>query len=192
MSTEYTCSSCKSQCNGCNGCNSCNTVIGLCSTIGQKASDHLNNFNWTDSNKGTSRGTLQTDDLFFTQAEWNSLINYIQKAYKLGTKHSASTAYASDSNIRASDNHPVLEAAMYNEAYTRMKNLSKDNRETEYTPVSAGDIVYASTLNSLRTLANSFELHTYQCDTCNKCNDCETCNDCNTCQGKTPYCCDAD
>lgn len=190
MSIEYTCNDCKGYCNSCNSCNSCNTVIGLCSTVGQQASDNLGTFYWEDSSNNRKRSDLSKDDLFFTKGEWNSLIDYIQKAYKLGTKHSASNAYGSDSNLRASDSHPFLEAAMYNEAYTRMKNLSKNNRNDSYNPVAQGDIVKASVLNELRNLANSFELHTYQCNSCNQCNDCQRCNACDNCLGGyNSYCC---
>ena len=69
---------------------------------------------------------------------------------------------------------------MYNEAYTRMKNLVKDNRETSYTIVNPNDIIYAETFNNLRALANSFQLHPYQCNNCVNCNSCE---------GVTSYCC---
>lgn len=190
MSIEYSCTACISGCNsGCNTCNSCNIVIGLCNSC-QTASEYLNDFNWTDNEKHTTRSTLTAStDTFFTKNEWNSLINYIKNAYNLGTKHSASAAYKADSSLRANETNLYMKATMYNEAYTRMKNLVKDNRETSYTIVNPNDIIYAETFNNLRALANSFQLHPYQCNNCVTCNSCEDCIGCNSCEGVTSYCC---
>lgn len=188
MSTEWNCSRCNVSCNGCDSCNSCNIVIGLCSS-NQKASSYLGEFKW-----GNSRTTLKQDDIFFTRNEWNSLISYIENAYQLGSQHSAWNTYQNtyNENIRANDNNEFMTAVMYNEAYRRMKNLSKDNRNTTYNIVEKDETIVTHELfNNLYSLANSFELHKYQCNGCNSCNSCQGgCNSCNSCQGGyTSYCC---
>ena len=190
MSQEWRCDGCNT-CNGCDGCNSCNKVIGLCDT-NQTASAYLGNFAWKKADRKT-RTNLSTNSEFFTKEEWNSLVNYIEKAYSLGTTNNAKDSYDSiyTTNIKANTtNNTHMKALMYNEAYRRMRNLELDNRNTTYQKVQQGDLITHGLFNDLYDLANSFQLHPYQCDNCVTCNSCLSCNGCNSCESDyTSYCC---
>lgn len=191
-------------CNSCDNCNiscnvTCNTAQGFCYVGSQLASKHITFPDW-----GLKTNDHSLDSSLFLKAtEWNDFIEFIYDAYCHGEynawgrkgNETSFNNFAIYDNIGLESGDPrgkaigaedIMYAEMYNGALKKMRYLANQDYNTTG-DVSAGDIIYATTFNNLRSKAlTEFKLHSSQCDICN--NGCQGCND-SECDSPK-YCCD--
>ena len=193
-------------CEGCNSCDlcqvcdmSCNGVGGClnCESFCQNGNQIVNsNFYWRDSDGNIV--TTNTNDRIFTRDTWNSLANFINKAYKAGTEQSASSR-----NVVGLETGDYITAEQFTNLSKALFGLGGNDsiypQRTVYGIGSQekpeGDVVYGSYFFELQNQAQNLRYKMNQCNSCNLgCNNCDSCEGCNTCQiNDTKYeCCETD
>lgn len=175
METEEYCASCDG--NACQGCDSCN---GACQDNAEKVSKELGTFEFR-------KGGLDTNDLFLTKEEWNSLITYIKKGYDLGGASGGDADY--NGEVIRVNSGDYMTANRWNGAYARMKWLSTNNNSLGGQEKERGQLILADYFTDLENYANN-SFKTTWCD-----GSCEF--SCNSCDSETEietyeYCCSCD
>ena len=112
---------------------------------------------------------IEKDALFFTKAEWNSLITFINNAYSAGSSSLSNNAKSGtgvtsngtggSSGLPASDPNDFMTAQMYNAVSSALRNLggSTGDAITKTSVVKDIDIVYGSYFATLESYANGLK-----------------------------------
>ena len=217
MSGCQSCNSCEG-CNSCQGCNACQSCVTGCDVEGCQTRQSFVDQNMKPGPFSWGTNRTSANSLFFTKAEWNSLITYINNAFAKGATSinnnsnsgtgMEAPATGGSSGLPASDPNDFMTAEMFNKVALALSSLGSAtatftdpvSNTTKTSMVKDVDIVWGSYFTSLESYANNLQYKTCQCDTCNVgCNlGCNTCLYCNVgncescvsgCQSNSPEDC---
>lgn len=182
------CTDCANRCNVCENCDSsnsnCNTQQTLCTGSrmkGQLASAYVGS---------AGAPSIKRDDIIikvFPRSTLNNLIDYV------GTAASYGGSVTSGGWKGTHETRDFIYADKINELINGMKSVSSSNDPG--VTIKAGDVIYASTFQSIMSSLNNLKVSTSACDvcvsgcnaTCNTCNSCNSCISCNSCQSVSSY-----
>lgn len=171
---ENTCSVCNSceKCDdGCQVCDTCQRGCQSSQAFCAVGSQVVGSFSFNQD--------LDTDDEFFTKANWNRLITYIRNAYSKGRKQNGG-----DSGLPSSDSNQFMTADMFNKVSAALGGLGSSGPRRR---VTKEQIIYGSYFKDLESYADSLEYKSNQCDSCNSSCD-VTCLGCQTCDSGCEKC----
>lgn len=190
-SGQVTCASCDNGCEqgesgGCQDCQSGNSG-GQASGVWKPtpldpskclACDSAQLYDKVTSTHTFRDSKIETGSEFFTTAEWNSMVDYIDQIFNFGKEHTndcpRTVQYASPDN-------PYLTAANFN---ALVNDLNTCGANLTIGTKSAGEEVKASDVQAIQDVTGKSGALTFPNRNCEECNmGCESCNtSCQTCQ----------